>query len=170
MLRLVGAAMLLTASATLGFSAAGALNARVHELESLILSLKTMEWELSDRLTPLPELLRRVTTCTNGTVKELYLLCISGLERRREVPFLRIWREAIQCVPFHLEEQELAQLESLGAVLGRYDAASQCAALRESRVKLNELLKSAREQKEKLGRVYSTMGLASGALLVIVLL
>ena len=170
MLRLVGAAMLLTASAALGFGAASTLNARVHELEGLILSMKTMEWELADRLTPLPDLLRRATVCMGGVVKDFYLLCLSGLERRKETPFLRIWCEAVRCAPFHLEGQELAELENLGSVLGRYDAASQCAALRESRERLNVLLAGAREQKEKMGRVYGTMGLASGALLAIVLL
>jgi len=170
MLRLVGAAMLLTASAALGFGAAGTLNARVYELENLILSLKTMEWELADRLAPLPELLRRSSSCISGVVKDFYLLCISGLEHRREAPFSQIWQEAAESIPFHLDEHELSQLENLGSTLGRYDVTSQCAALRETREKLNVLLEKAREQKERMGRVYGTMGLASGALLVIVLL
>ena len=170
MLRLAGAAMLLTASAALGFGAAGTLRARVNELEGLILSLKTMEWELSDRLTPLPELIRRSIACMNGVVKDFYLLCLYGLENRKEILFSSIWREAAESVPFHLDEHELSQLVDVGNILGRYDAASQCAALRESRARLNELLDHARGQKERLGRVYSTMGLTSGALLVIVLL
>ena len=106
----------------------------------------------------------------NGVVKEFYLLCLSGLERRSEIPFSQIWREAAESVPFHLDEHELSQLEDLGNILGRYDAASQCAALCETRERLSRLLEKAREQKEKMGRVYGTMGLASGALLVIVLL
>lgn len=170
MLRLVGAAMLLSASAALGFGAAGRLKSRVYQLEELILSLKTMEWELSDRLTPLPELLRRTSACMAGIVKEFYLLCLDGLERRREVPFSQIWREAADGVPFCLEEHELIHLENLGSILGRYDAASQCAALRETREQLDQLLNQAREQARSAGRVYKTMGVASGALLAVVLL
>lgn len=170
MIRLIGAAMLLTASAALGFSAAGALRSRVYELENLILSLKTMEWELTDRRTPLPELMRRVSACMSGIVKEFYLLCLSGLERRGETPFSQLWREAVESVPFHLTEGELAQLESLGSMLGRYDVESQCAALRETRERLGEQLAQARAEKNRSGRVYSTMGLACGTLLVIVLL
>lgn len=170
MLKLIGAAMLLTASAALGFGAAGTLNAQVCELEDLILSLKMMEWELSDRATPLPELLRRSSACMSGIVKDFYLLCISGVEQRRELPFSQIWHEAAESVSFHLGKQELSQLDHLGSVLGRYDAASQCAALRETRERLSRFLEDAQAQVKSAGRVYKTMGVASGALLAVVLL
>ena len=93
-----------------------------------------------------------------------------GVEQRRELPFSRIWHEAAESAAFHLSEQELSQLDHLGNVLGRYDAASQCAALRETRERLNRLLEDAQAQTKSAGRIYKTMGVASGALLAVVLL
>ena len=75
MIHMIGGAMLLCASTVLGFGAAGILKERVRELEGLILSLKTMELELSGKRTPLPELIQKVKSSSRGQITQLYLLC-----------------------------------------------------------------------------------------------
>lgn len=162
--------MLLTASTALGISAAGELSARVRDLDQLILSLKTVEWELSSRCAPIPQILRRTMSCTAGTVKEFYLLVLSRLERRSGLHFSVIWAEAAEASGLHLNERDVSLLLEAGRVLGRSDAGSQCAALSETRAALGRSLEEAREEQRRMGRVYGTLGVASGVFLTMILL
>lgn len=170
MLRMIGAGLLLAAAAAMGFGAAGELKTHVRELEQLILSLESMERELTNRLTPLPELLRRTAEGSGGRVGEFYALCAQALARQEERPFAQLWRQAMEAAGLRLEEDELGTLAELGNVLGRYDAASQSRALEEARARMGQALVRAKEQQSRLGKVYGTLGVTAGAFLVIVLL
>ena len=170
MLRLVGAGMLLAASAALGLSAAGELTARVRDLEQLILAIKSMEWELHSKRSLLPEVLRRTMSCMTGNVKEFYLLCISRLERKEGVPFSQIWEQAAEAAPLHLNDTDRALLLEVGRILGRSDADSQCIALKETRERLTRALEDAREEKNRMGRVYGMLGITAGSFLAIILI
>ena len=69
-----------------------------------------------------------------------------------------------------LDERESQILLELGEVLGRYDVEGQSGALRNSVLELGRCLAGAEEEQRRLGRVYTTLGLGSGAMLVILLL
>lgn len=170
MLRVIGAGLLLTASSTLGFSAASELRAHVRELEQFIASFELMERELNGRLTPLPELLRLVCGSTKDDVKSFYLLCSSSWERKRDRPFSALWRASLAAAQLRLRDEELLIIESLGEVLGRYDGESQCRAVRETVEKLKESLADAKERQARLGRVYGALGMTAGAFLIIILI
>ena len=60
-------------------------------------------------------------------------------------------------------------LRSLGGVLGRYDAASQSAAILRTASGLEDRLAEASERRGRLGRVYGTLGVSAGLFLVILL-
>ena len=169
MIRTVGTILLLTASISLGFGAAGGLKARVQDLKMLIHSLEIMERELEAHLTPLPQLLEMASNSTKKNVKEFYSLCKSGLDRQNGHSFCGIWSNAAEAAQLRILEQDLQLLVELGSVLGRYDAAGQCCALMETREKLTFALTEAEIQKNRLGNVYTTLGIASGAILSIVL-
>lgn len=170
MVRIVGAGLLLIASAALGFGAAGELNARVRSLEMLILSFEFMERELNAHFTPISELLERTSQVLKGDVKSFYLLCISGLDKQTEQPFSVVWGEAAEAAQLRITEAELEILAEIGAVLGRYDAATQSHALNKAQERLAVRLGEAREQMRTQGKLYRTLGITSGALLSILLL
>lgn len=170
MVRIIGAVLLLSTSSMLGFSASRELKERVRDLEMMVVSFEFMERELKARLPPLQELLRLTSCVTTGCVKLFYLLVISRMDRQQERPFSQLWREAAEAAQLHITDHDLQILCDAGNVLGRYDAVSQCSALEEMRARLLIALKDAREQKNNMGRVYSTLGIASGALLSIILL
>ena len=169
MIRVAGVVFLLGASAAIGFGTAEGLKLRVRELEMLISSLELMELELKTHLTPLPQLLRLGAKTTEKHVKQFYLLCTDGIDAKEDKSFFELWRAAAETIPFRLSEEDLRIMVELGGILGRYDAASQCNALVETRRKLFLALEDAKKQKEKLGNVYSTLGVAIGAILGIVL-
>ena len=69
-----------------------------------------------------------------------------------------------------LAEPERAVLRELGQVLGRYDAGDQLTALERAERALNACLARAEEDRRRLGRVYTALGVGSGAMLAILLL
>ena len=107
---------------------------------------------------------------TEGKVKELYILCSNGMRNQKRRQFSQLWSQALDAVCLCLAEEETTVLSELGTVLGRYDCASQCEALRNTRERLNQSLSQAKENRARMGKVYSTLGVTAGAFLVIVLL
>lgn len=170
MVRIIGAGLLLTASTALGFSAAAELRAHVRELEQFIGSFELMERELKGRLTPLPELLRLAANTMKTSVKEFYLLCSALCAKKQDRSFSFIWKNALRAVQLRLTEPELQVVESLGEVLGRYDAGSQIAALQEASERLKGELAAAKERQIHMGKVYGALGMTAGMFLVIILI
>jgi len=61
-----------------------------------------------------------------------------------------------------LKAEDTAVLMEAGEILGRYDEDNQKAALERLRGRLEENLRRAREEAERLGRVYGTLGMTAG--------
>ena len=171
MLKLLGT-LLLTAGATgLGLCAAGQLGDRVKSLYSIVGGLEIMERELSFRRTAMPELMERTARQASEPARYLFARCREHLEELGERTFGQIWSRAVEAeseLLFTQEERML--LEELGEVLGRYDADGQIAALKRTEETLRACLERAREDRRRLGRVYTALGVGSGAMLAILLL
>lgn len=167
-MKTVGCILLLGASGWFGLGAVWGLKARAAQLAALLGALEEMERELSCRLTPMPELLGRLAR-TTGPVGEFFALCAEGLDRLGERSFAQLWNRALEAAGLSLEEEDLRPLAELGGSLGRYDGASQCAALQQAHGRLEERLRDAEERRERLGRVYGALSLAAGTFLIILL-
>lgn len=168
-MKAAGCILLLCACGGLGLGAAGKLRARWTQLRTLVAALEEMERELQYRLTPLPELLAGLAARTAGPVGIFFSLCVREMDKLEEQSFSRLWGGALEGSGLDLEEEDRRLLLELGASLGRYDSRSQCQAIAQVRGRLEENLAAALERKERLGRVYGVLGLAAGALLVILL-
>ena len=171
MLKLLGVILLMLGAAGLSFGAVGQLKAQVASLRSLTGALEQMKRELSFRLTPMPELMERVAHQARAPARYLFAHCRDHLWELGEKSFSQLWREALCGEPdLLLGEREREVLTDLGEVLGRYDAAGQREALERAADELGRCLRRAEEDRDRLGRVYTVLGLGSGAMLVILLL
>lgn len=171
MIRWIGALLLMAGAAGLGLGAAAQLRTRVASLRSLVGALGQLERELTFRLTPMPELMERLARQSQGAAAYLFAHCRDHLWELGEKSFGQLWREALDGEPdLLLDERESQILLELGEVLGRYDVEGQSGALRNSVLELGRCLAGAEEEQRRLGRVYTTLGLGSGAMLVILLL
>ena len=168
MLRLIGCAMLLCSSTALGFGAANILKERANELADLISSLRMAELEISERKTPLQKLLGKAASETTGKVNLFFTLCESRLRKGEDDEFSKIWTEAADAAEMHISQQENMILCSVGNVLGRYDADSQCYVLKTAREELISAHEEAKELSARMGRVYRMLGLTAGSVLAIV--
>lgn len=171
MIRLMGAFFLMIGAASLGFGAATQLRVRVSTLRALVEALEQMERELSFRLTPMPELMGRLAREAPEPANFLFAYCQEHLYQLGSKSFGELWREAVEKEPeLLLSDRERQILTALGEVLGRYDAGDQKAALNNTVQELGRCLLRAEEEHQRLGRVYATLGMGSGAILVILLL
>lgn len=171
MIKLIGAVLLMAGAAGLGLGAAAQLQAKVTGLRALMDGLEHLERELSFRLTAMPELMDRLAKQTAPPAAYLFAYCRDHLEELGEKSFFNIWAEALENnLELLLDEGERQILLELGTVLGRYDAEEQRQALKNSSAELEQCLARAEKEKLRMGRVYTALGLGSGAMLVILLL
>ena len=170
MIRLIGAALLAGGSSALGLGAVARLEGRVRDLRDLIAGLEVMERELSWRMLPLPELLECAAQGTGSRAARFFRLCARGASHLNGRPFRQIWLEGEEASGLLLEETDRLLLERLGGVLGRYDGENQRQALAEAVRRLEERRLQAQSQRQRLGRVYGTLGVAAGVLLIILLI
>ena len=73
----------------------------------------------------------------------------------------------MESVRLQIEPEDLAVLQQVGGVLGRYDGEHQRQALEEAIVRMDERRRAAADRRNRMGRVYGTLGLTAGAFLVI---
>lgn len=169
MLKLLGAALIAAGCAAAGCSAAASLSARTRDLGEAEQILEAVARELEWSLVPLPEALSRAAAGSAKAQKWLGPLAVS-IPSAGEQPFQHLWEQALQTSGLALTGEDYAVLQRLGSVLGRYDAQSQCQALAAAGARLNSLREDAAERQKKFGQLYRTLGLAVGALLIVLLL
>lgn len=170
MRRLLGAALVVAGCGALGFIGAARLDGRVRDLDELAAGLAALGRELGWALTPLPQALEAAARTARGPAADFFARCGKGAGRADSAPFWDVWRSELDRAPLRLDREDRAVLNRLGPVLGRYDGDSQRLALEETSAGLRALRARAEEDRRRLGRVYSVLGVSSGLLLAILLL
>jgi len=168
-IRILGACLVVLGCGGVGFGIANGCRLEEKALRQLLGSLDYMQCELQYRLTPLPELCRKVSAASEGMLRQVFLGLAVALEDR-------ITPDVEHCMELALGQvRQLPGLAGqvlgrLGRTLGRFDLEGQLrgleAAREEARGKLEEL---AKDRAVRL-RTYQTLGLCAGAALAILLI
>lgn len=169
-MKLLGAILLMGGAAALGLSATARLERRVETVRALLGALERMTRELSFRLTPIPEMLCELSQSVRGSAGAFFSRCYTGLGELGEESLSAIWEKAMEASPMDLRKEEEQVLRDVGQVLGRYDEDAQIQALALASARMTEGLKRAEEERSRLGRVYTALGVTAGAFLTLLLL
>lgn len=145
------------------------LKARVTELQNLILGINVMQTEMDYRLAPLPEMLEMAAERTDGQASLFFCLCARGAEHLNGRTFQMIWKQALEASQLRLEQDDIVALTHLGGFLGRYDEERQRLLLEQTIKQLERQLEHAKEQSDRLGKVYRVLSLAAGAFVLILM-
>lgn len=170
MTRLLGAALLLGGGLWLGLGAAGELSRRVRELEGWMAALGRLESELAFRIPDLPHLLEGLSGGAVEGPGAVFSAALTGMERLGERSFREIWHCALETGAGGLNPGDIALLDRLGDILGRYDQDEQRRLIESVRQELDRRLGEARREREQKGRTCGVLGLGLGALGAILLL
>lgn len=168
MLRMVGAALLVTGSAGFGFSLAANNARQVRMLQELIRMLKEIEWELKFHLTPLPELCQVAAGVVGGTLQKVFLELGRRLDNGGEP-------DVTACMNDIVSRSELPKpirrcLKDLGSCLGRFDLEGQLEGLQSVTLRCRRELEVLSENGKERIRSYQTLAICAGAGLAILLI
>lgn len=164
--RLLGAVLIIAGCGGFGFSMVLGEKQKESLFRKLITAIEFMQWELSYRLTPLPELLGKAGKNCGGEVGDL-LMAVS-----RELT-LQLYPDAASCMQKVLSERRdqprnfRLLLRKLGLSLGNFDLTGQLEGLKSLQKECEKELKVLEDGRGQRFRSYETLGICAGAALAI---
>lgn len=170
MFKMIGAVLLVTATTGFGIWKANSYTARNKELEQLITAFQLLETEITYSVTPLPEALRRIGSRIGGNVGELWHGTGELMEGDGRSAG-QIFAEQLERWKFklHLHEQDREILRTFGHTLGSSDRSDQLKHIRLAVTRLSAEERNARDEKERLGKMWRYLGALAGLAGVIIM-
>lgn len=169
MLKLFGAVLVIAASLRWGIQSSEALRYHVTLLSHIISSLRVMSGEICTNMTPMCDVLQRLSETGGETVRPFYGKVYRSMQSLGERSFCELWQGAVTelCA---LTPEELDIVRGLGDCLGRYDVNEQARLINGAAARLERALKAAEERRQRDAKVYAAFSLTAGLLTVIILI
>lgn len=168
-IKFIGAILIVTGCGGFGFSMVAYHRREEQSLNQLIRALEWMEWELSCRLTPLPQLCSGAAAAITGPTRQFLEQLSLGLEEQLFSDAALCAGQLIQQMP-GLSPCLAAHLSDFAATLARFDLPGQLQGLRSVRERVSQSLRELSENRDARLRSYQTLGLCAGAALAILFL
>ncbi len=170
MLRWMGAAMVVLCSALLSMNEVIRSRQRIRSLRVLMEAMADMRAELTERHTPLPDLMEHLAARQKQPAAEFFGAAALNLIRR-ELPFASAWEIALrETEPLCLLPEEQRAMENLGGRLGRSGTSEQAEAILRTEKKLALFLELEERERMKKSRLRAAIGAGAGVMLAIMLL
>jgi stage III sporulation protein AB len=167
MLDLIGALCVLFAGTALGFSISARYADRPKQLRLMLHALQRLETEIAYGRTPLPEALARIAEQMGEPLAALFRNAAAQMDGTR--PTDEAWRNAVQAcwkqTAMKAPEQDV--LIRLGQSLGGSDSEDQIKHLRLAMRMLKMEEENAAEDQRKYAKMWKSLGVLCGALVVI---
>ena len=169
-MKLVGAILIITSAAWVGFRTAYAVQAEVRRLHQLHGALEVMHCEISYKLTPVPELCELVSRTLSGVLSDFFIAVSKRLGMQEEISTRAAFDSVLAGCHGRISPEMTSLLEQLGDILGVYDTQEQLQALQALLEQLRHSLEQLQEGKAARCRSYQVMGVCAGCALVIILI
>ena len=169
MIKICGVILLLFGATWAGLSASRKLDMRVKTLCSVLECLELFEWELATNIPPTNQLFEYVSKRVAEPASLFLDACLQSMQANEYI-MSEVWESSARRKLMALNYDDFEVLLPLGAILGRYDADSQKRSIMSAHRRLTDNLNNAIDEKKRLGRLYSTLGVTAGVFLVIIFL
>lgn len=171
MLKLLGAILIILATSRVGFDSARQLRKRPQQIQELRSSLALLKTEINYGTRPLAEACARIAEATSRELKPIFLEAsenLQSLDGKSTYECLRLaiddkWPKTV------MGEEEKGIILKLCQVLGSSNRPDQLHHLDMAQENLQMEENKAREEQETYEKMYKTLGVLSGALLVILM-
>ena len=168
-IKFAGCLLLIGGTTLAGFRKAEELKERVEKLEMLKRMMVMMQGEFRFRHATLSEVLENVSGKMSQPFGNIFGRIAKQLEERNHEGFQKIWEDGtlalLQCGGIQTSEQRIFEL--LGNGLGYLDLETQIDTLQLAVLQMEEKIEEAKEQRDREGKLYRTMGMTLGALFVL---
>ena len=159
MVKALGAALVVSCCTLLGLVTVGRSSQRLRSLGSLLAVLDQLKAELGS-------LRFRAEQPAAEFVSQ-----VIWLTEKKRLPFQEAWEQGVrETDALCLRPEEAKALSALGAVLGRYDPETQCAAVERTRQRLALFRDLEEKEKARKNRLSAALGASAGITLAILLL
>lgn len=170
LIKLIGSAMVITATTVLGIMLAKFKTDRVRQLRCLISALNIFETEIKFSLSLLPDAFIKISRSIDEKAGEIFSYTAQQISHYR-ISACDAWDDAINRVKPNLcivkEDTEI--LLSLGSSLGEMDTENQIKSVRLVIEQLKHQEFKAEEDRAKGERLFRSLGVLSGLAIVIIL-
>lgn len=171
-IKIMGSLFLLGSAASIGFLKAEELNERVKKLQELKRMMVLLQGELRFHRATLSEAFGNVADRVAEPFQSFLKETAKKLEERDEEGFGSVWskksKELLHTEGLKKEDAHL--LELLGSSLGYLDLTMQTETLNLVMIQTEDAITAAKEQQKSKGKLYQTMGITVGALLVLLII
>lgn len=164
----------------LGFVAAACLyfglvilrgsRARVDGLRSMCRALEIMQAELSERLTPMPELIKILSERCTDCAGNFFTSLREVMPELGAKQFSVLWVKAVRSELTDLDKEEMREVEAIGSIIGKYDLSQQLKAVSTCLTLLRERYNAAIFEYPVTKKLCLGLSSAAGILLTIVLI
>lgn len=169
MIKMLGVCIILLGATVMGVCASSSLTNRARTLNSFMNALDIMRSEINERLTPLYELMIILGDISSYAVASFFKACAEEMKKKPDIPFAIIWRKNLKHADYlQLKAGETEAISALGEVLGRYSAKEQSEAIEHTLRNVETMAQNAENTRQKLGGLYTKLGVICGIAVVIV--
>ncbi|MGG1515264.1 stage III sporulation protein SpoIIIAB [Paenibacillus oryzisoli] len=171
MFKMLGGVLIIGAGTLLGFLQASHYAKRPQQIRGLIGALGRMETEISYGLTPLPEAFASLGKQVAEPLATLFRLSSERLLANYELSMNEVWRAAVKEVwaRTSMKRPEQEVVLSLGTILGQSDRSDQMKHLRLAISQLQAEEAESREEQRRYEKMWKSLGVLVGALIVILM-
>lgn len=171
MLKLLGACLVVLACTWIGFQIAAHYRKRPQQIRQMYTALSLFEMEIMYGNRPLLHICEEIAEREAGIVGQIFAVSAQNLAELDGESTFSCFQQAIEQV-WHfsaMEKNEKKILLDLSATLGRSNRGDQIQHVQAAKANLKIEEKKSRQEQEQYEKMFRTMGLLTGALLVILL-
>lgn len=171
MLKFVGAVLILGTATLFGYMQALHYARRPKQIRLMISALQRMETEIVYALTPLSEAMLSLSKQVTAPLSQLFLLTAERLKESEGASTREVWQQTVREVwrSSSMKQPEQDIVLQLGTVLGLTDRADQVKHLKLAVSQLQTEEQESREEQKRFEKMWKSMGLLIGALIVILM-
>lgn len=162
----IGALLIIVGCGGVGFGMALNYKREENTLRHMIKALEFMRCELEFRMTPLPELCRKVSEFSTGCIRTAFFNLAKELDSQ-VAPDARCCMSAVTQKMPELPQKTVAAFTELGRSLGQFDLEGQVSGIASVQRSCEKELKELEANRKERLRSYQTLGLCAGAALAI---
>jgi stage III sporulation protein AB len=171
MIKLAGVILIIFAGANFGFRRAAREQTKLEQGIALKRMLYLLQGEIRYGFTPLPEAIRTIAQKTAEDIRPFLLQAAQQLETHSQTSFSNVWETAIleQLKPKMIETAFLEPVVTMGETIGYLDKEMQEKTIGFAIEQMEEEIFKRKDQVIRNCKMYRSLGLSFGALIVIVL-
>lgn len=171
MLKMIGAVMIIITGALFGFYQASQYVNRPKQIRQLIQAIQRLETEINYGFTPLSEALERISRSIPEPVSTIYRQTAEEIRKNNGQTTMNSWSQVIREVWINtsMKSAEMDIMLQLGTTLGISDRRDQIKHIHLAASQLQGEEHSAKEEQTRYEKMWKSLGVLGGALIVVLM-